>query len=115
MYGNRESTGPLHVGFVVDTARRAASVRRHVADPKTYQTGVRVWVTTEPALAADPYGCLWGSASGEEVRTVDLAPHWTGDPWEILRPLCLAEPDNLEGLDERVIGFIPVLSEAARY
>jgi hypothetical protein len=115
VYGNRESTGPLHVGLVVDTARRAASVRRHVGDPKTATTSVRVWVTTEPALAADPYGCEWGSASGEEVRTVDLAPHWTGDPWAILQPLCLAEPDNLEGLDERGIGFIPLLREAARY
>ena len=115
VYGNRESTGPLHVGLVVDTARRAASVRRHVDDPKTYKTSVRVWVTTEPALSADPYGCVWASASGEDLRTLDLAPHWTGDPWAILQPLCLAEPDNLEGLDERVIGFVPLLREAARF
>jgi hypothetical protein len=62
----------------------------------------------------DPHGCVWRSPIGEERRTIDFPPHWTGEPWDILEPLCLREPDSLEGLDERVIGFIPILRAAAR-
>jgi hypothetical protein len=113
VYDRRTEAAPVHVGLVVDTPRRAASVRRGLRG-ETDGTAVRAWVTTAPELATNPYDAVWLSASGDMARTTELPPHWTGDRWGLLAPGCLTEPDALEMLDERVIGFIPLLRAAAR-
>jgi hypothetical protein len=67
-------------------------------------------VITETELTADPHGAVWISPAVDAVRTIDLEPHPIDEPWPILSPLCLATPDALEVLDERVLAALPVLA-----
>jgi hypothetical protein len=113
VYDGRTEAAPVHVGLVVDTPRRAASVRRSLRGD-TDAAAVRAWVTTAPELATNPYDAVWLSPSMDVARTTDLPAHWTGERWDLLEPGCLAEPDALEMLDERVIGFVPLLRVVAR-
>ena len=105
---------PLHVGFVVDSGRRAASVRARLrgalGEGAAGGSVVSAWVVAEPALAADPYGAVWTSPGGAEARVVDFAPHWAGDPWPWLRPGDLSDPAALEALDDRALQAIPMLA-----
>jgi len=72
---------------------------------------VRAWVTTEPELSADPHGATWVSPEIDPIRTLDLAPLSLDLEWPVLSPGCLATPDALEALDERVVTAIPVLAQ----
>jgi hypothetical protein len=112
VYDSRNVKGPLHVGFVVDSARRAASVRARLRAAEKDGSTVTPWVVTESALAADPYGAVWTTPQGADARTVDFAPHWTGNPWPYLQPGELADPTTLEALDDRVYRRIPMLASA---
>ena len=107
----------LHVGFVVDSVRRAASVRARLrgreGEAASESSVVSAWVVAEPALAADPYGAIWTAREGVEARVVDFAPHWTSDPWPYLQPGDLSDPAALEALDDRVVLAIPMLAGAA--
>lgn len=103
----------LNVGIVVDSQRRAHAVRRilRAAEAKLdIARAVRVWVTTEGELTADPHGAVWISPAVDAIRTIDLEPHPIDEPWPILAPLCLATPDTLDVLDERVLAAFPVLA-----
>jgi hypothetical protein len=111
-YGRRDHGAPLHVGFVVDSPRRAASVRARLRRPGDDESIVTVWVVTEAALTADPYGAVWTTPAGSEAPVVDFAPHWTGNPWPYLAPGDLADPTTLEVLDDRVYRRIPMLAAA---
>ncbi len=110
LFARSQPIGPLHVGIVVDSARRLLSVRRILARVDQPTGPIRVWLTTEPALAADAHAAVWSSPEGTERRTVDLEAHWVGDPWPLLGEGCLAEGDGLEVLDERVMGLVPGLA-----
>ncbi len=101
---------PLHVGFVVDSGRRAASVQARLRGSGAEGSVVTAWVVAEPALVADPYGALWTTPEGTEAPVVDFAPHWTSDPWPWLRPGDLSDPAALEVLDDRVLRAIPMLA-----
>jgi len=105
---------PIHVGIVADSARRAASVGRLITRSDQPGPPVDVWVIAETALTADPLRAIWTSPGGAVVRTVDLAAHWSADPWPLLSPGCLGGPDGLEGLDERVFTAIPTLARFVR-
>jgi len=105
---------PIHVGIVVDSARRAASVGRLIARSDRPHPPVGVWVSAEAALTADSLRAIWTSPAGASVRTVDLAAHWGADPWPLLSPGCLGGPDGLDGLDERVFAAIPALARFTR-
>src|SRR3990172_638810 len=105
---------PIHVGIVADSARRGASVGRLITRSDRPGPPVDVWVIAESALTADPLRAIWTSPGGLEVRTVDLAAHWSGDPWPLLSRGCLGGPDGLEGLDERVFAAIPALARFIR-
>lgn len=105
---------PIHVGIVVDSARRAASLSRLIGRTDHPKPPIGVWLIAEPVLVADPLDAIWTSPAGEAARTVDLGSHWTGDPWPVVAPGCLAEPDGLEALDERVFGAIPALARFIR-
>ena len=102
----------FHVGFVVDSPRRAASVRARLRGTEQEESVVTAWVVTEAALPADPYGALWMTPGGIEARVVDFAPHWTGNPWPYLAAGDLADPTPLEVLDDRVYRRIPMLRAA---
>ena len=118
VYDGGPASAPLHVGFVVDSGRRAASVRARLRGAwgggAPGGSAVSAWVVAEPALAADPFGAVWTAPEGAEARVVDLAPHWTGDAWPWLRPGDLADPAALEALDDRVYLAIPMLAGPAR-
>ncbi len=114
LFARSQPIEPLNVGIVVDSARRLLSVRRILARADQPGGPIRVWLTTEPALAADAHAAVWSSPQGTERRTVDLEAHWVGDPWPILGPGCLAEGDSLEVLDERVMGLVPGLAWLVR-
>jgi len=118
LYDYLPARAPLHVGFVVDSARRAASVRARLrgalGEGDAGGSAVSAWVVAEPALAADPYGAAWTAPGGAGARVVDFAPHWSGDPWPWLRPGDLADPAALEALDDRVYMAIPMLAGPAR-
>lgn len=115
-YGGGRDVAPLHVGLVVDSARRAASVRARLRATESAAAGstVTAWVVAEPDLSAEPYGAVWTAPGGAEARVVDLAPHWRGDPWPWLRPGDLADQAALEALDDRVYRAIPMLAGPAR-
>ena len=117
VYDSSPARAPLHVGFVVDSARRAASVRARLRGGEgggvPGGSAVSAWVVAEPALAADPYGATWTTPDGAEARVVDFAPHWTGDPWPWLRPGDLSDPAALEALDVSVLRAIPMLAGVA--
>ena len=110
MYWSVKETNVLHVGIVVESQRRAHAVRRALRSSEAEMAkAVRVWVTTEAELTADPHGAVWISPAVEAIRTIDLERHPFDEPWPILMPLCLATPDALEVLDERVVAAVPVL------
>jgi hypothetical protein len=111
---SRSTEPPIHLGIVVDSARRAASLGRGISRTDHSHGPIQVWLAAWDGLARDPLHATWTSPAGDRVRTVDLAPHWTGDPWPPLVPGCLAQPDGLEGLDERVFEAIPALTPFAR-
>ncbi len=74
IYDVRRYTAPLHVGFVVNSARRAASVRSRLRGTDKDDSVVTTWVVTEPALATDPYGAIWTTPGGTDARVVDFEP-----------------------------------------
>ena len=111
-YDRAREPAPLHVGFVVDSRRRAASVRAGLRGAGDDGPVVRAWVLDEPSLAADPYGAIWEAPGGARSPVTGFAPHWSADPWPYLEPGDLAEPDALEALDDRVIVEIPLLAAA---
>ncbi len=79
LYRQRVAAHPLHVGFVVESHRRAYAIRRVLARAAD-ETRLGVWVTTEADLRADPYGCLWVSPAIDPVATADLAANATVGP-----------------------------------
>ncbi len=109
-YDRALEPAPLHVGFVVDSRRRVASVRAGLRGAGAGGPVVTAWVVDEPALAADPYGALWETPEGVRSAVVGFAPHWTGDPWPYLGPGDLADPDTLEALDDRMLRAVPILA-----
>ncbi len=112
VYDGRRVRAPLHVGIVVDSPRRAASVRARLRGGGADGSVVTAWVVAEPALTADPYAAAWTTPEGVEAPVVGFAPHWTGDAWPYLRPGDLSDPAALEALDDRVLRAIPMLASA---
>ena len=110
MYSRANQSKALHVGIVVESQRRAHAVRRILrSSVDRTAEAVRVWVTTEAELSADPHRAVWISPEVDAIHTIDLDPHPLDGLWPVLSPLCLATPDVLEVLDERVIGSVPLL------
>jgi hypothetical protein len=71
----------LHVGIVVESQRRAMLCDGSCAHPPSrWPRAIRVWVTTEAELTADPHGAVWISPSVEAIRTIDLGPHRSTTP-----------------------------------
>lgn len=99
--------------MVVESQRRAHAVRRVLrasAPQLDIAPALRVWVTTEAELTADPHHAVWVSPAIDASRTIHLEPHPLLEPWPVLQQGCLALPDVLEALDERVLAAVPGLS-----
>jgi Replication-relaxation len=88
---------PVTLGVVVDSPRRAASLRRGLSETATLQP--TVWIALADDLIRDPLGCDWLGLDGERRRTLALA---AGPPTEarLLGPLCLLDPDASEAFEE---------------
>ncbi len=85
---------------MVESPRRAASVRARLRTTEKDGSIVTTWVVTEPALAADPFGAVWTTPGGFDARVVDFLPHWSGNPWPYLLQGELADPTTLEALEQ---------------
>lgn len=94
----------LHVGFVVESARRARTIHGLASAGYRIESGLRILTALDAELRADPLGTTW-SDSEVSATTRHLTPLATGASWPILRPGCLAEPDVLAALDERALGM----------
>jgi hypothetical protein len=105
---------PLNVGIVVESRRRGGAILRALRDAKRSDRGTRVepWVVTEPDLVADPFRAIWVSPAADALRTFELPAHWRDekDPWPILAPGCLTEPDGFGPFSEDVLDAIPALA-----
>jgi hypothetical protein len=111
VYWRLKRPDALHVCVVAGSQRRAFAVRRALRGPSAERAeAIRVWVTTDAELLADPHGAMWVSPAVDAARTIDLEPHPFEDSWPILQPLCLMTPDDLEALDERAIASVPALA-----
>lgn len=111
VYWRLKKPDALHVCVVVGSQRRAFAVRRALRGPsEEHAEAIRVWVTTDAELLADPHGAMWVSPAIDAARTIDLEPHPLDDAWPVLQPLCLATPDSLEVLDERALAAVPALA-----
>lgn len=81
---------PINVGIVVESTRRAASIRYAIEG--AVARAPHVSITTSAALLAKPYDAFWVAADGHRYRTVDLpAEAVTRTP--VVGTLCLLDPD----------------------
>ena len=98
LYGYLPARAPLHVGFVVDSGRRAASVRARLRGGGAEGSVVTAWVVAEPRPGQPTRrGGPWTTPEGAEARVVDFAPHWTGDPWPWLEAGRARRPGGTRG------------------
>ena len=99
---------PMNVGFVVESARRAAGLAYRLRHWLTeYELPGRgkapCWVAVADELAADPFGKIWRAPDGRRVSARDMAsfqPAWELSP---LGPLCLLADHGPEALDDRLL------------
>lgn len=105
---------PRNVGFVVESARRAAALAYRLRHWLTqyelpgYQK-VPCWVTTANDLAADPFGSIWRAPDGRRVAAREMESFQP--EWELpqLGPLCLLTDDGPDALDDRLLTAVPDL------
>jgi hypothetical protein len=98
---------PLHVGFVVESERRARSIHE-LADPRPRGGALNFVTAVDVSLRRDPLGGLW--SDGRSVRsTRDLSPISTKLLWPILVPGCLSDGEALSALDDRGTQILPAL------
>ena len=106
LLSNREV--PMHLGFVVESARRAAALayrlRRWQAEYELpgYQKA-SCWVTTAAELVADPFGAIWRAPDGQ--RLAAHAMESFQPEWELPRlgPGCLLGDDGPDAMDDRLL------------
>jgi hypothetical protein len=104
----RELDVPIHVGFVVESDRRAKTVHGLLTGRNIPGSSVRFLTAVDARVSADPLGARWtdGRASWP---TRDLAPVSAPIDWPILMPGCLSDPDALSALDDRGSSLLPAL------
>lgn len=98
----------LHVGFVVESERRARAIHE-LANTRAGAAGALNFVTAiDVPLRRDPLGGLW--SDGRSVRsTRDLSPISANALWPILAPGCLSDGEALAALDDRGTQILPAL------
>ncbi len=94
-----------HVGFVVESSRRAHSVLELAARDAGGGDRVTFLTTVDVRLRADPLGAPW--SDGRVKRSLrDLANSSPIDQ-PILMPRCLLDADAIAALDDRALGMVP--------
>jgi hypothetical protein len=104
---------PIHVGFVVESDRRARTVHGLLTDRNTPGSGVRFLTALDARLRADPMAARWSDGRGS-LLTRDLTPASAPVDWPILTPGCLLDPDALSALDDRGSLMLPALGPYVR-
>jgi hypothetical protein len=98
---------PMNVGFVVESARRAAALAyrlRHWTEHERPGRGTApCWVTTADELTADPFGAIWRAPDGRRVSARAMASFEPA--WQLPRlgPLCLLTDDGPDATDDRLL------------
>lgn len=99
---------PMHVGFVVESARRAAALayplRRYLGEYELPgHTKASCWVTTAAELTADPFGAIWRAPDGRRLaarETASFVPEWE---LPRLGVGCLLTDDGPDAMDDRLL------------
>jgi hypothetical protein len=104
---------PIHVGFVVESDRRARTVHGLLTDRNTPGSGVRFLTALDTHLRADPMAARWSDGRASSL-TRDLTPASAPVDWPILTPGCLFDPDALSALDDRGSLMLPELGPYVR-
>jgi protein involved in plasmid replication-relaxation len=103
----------IHVGFVVESDRRAHTVHRLVTARDMPDGGVRFLTAVVARVSADPMGVRWTDGGGS-WPTRDLVTASAPVDWPILIPGCLSDPDALSALDDRGSSMLPSLRPYVR-
>ena len=99
---------PVHVGFVVESERRARTIHE-LAKRQPARESRLLFVTASAArVAANPLDVLW-TAGGNQWSTRELASISAQASLPILMPGCLTEADAGPAMDDRAIAMIPPL------
>lgn len=91
---------PLHVGFVVDSRRRAATIHDVAGGRQPTDHAVTVLTAIAERVRADPFGARW-SDGVDEHSTRHLAPMSSGITWPVIPSGCLQDAAALPTLDDR--------------
>lgn len=106
MFG-RESSIPLHVGFVVESERRARTVYAPTADAGRPMNPTILTAVGE-RLFRDPLGTRW--SDGQRAQSIrELPSISSGQAVPILAPGCLGDGDASGAFDERGARLLPGL------
>jgi hypothetical protein len=99
---------PINVGFVVESARRAAALASRLRHWQTQSESsgratAACWVAVADELMTDPFGDIWRWPAGGLASVRHMAPFEPA--WELPRlgPQCLLDDDGPDALDERLL------------
>lgn len=101
---------PVHVGFVVESERRARSIHELARRQLSRESLLLFMTATEARVAANPLGGTWTDGASR-WSTRELATISAQVSLPILMPGCLAEPDAGAAMDDRAIAMIPPLRD----
>lgn len=103
-------TESVNVGFVVESPRRADSIRRAIAGVAARG---HVWVAASTELVADPYNGLWTAPDGRQRPTVDLPGEGViGTP--VVGALSLLESDGADVFEPSALAAVTALQRFVR-
>ena len=104
---------PLHVGFVVESERRARTVHELVSRRVWPDSRLTFLTTIDEHLRRDPLGATWTDGRLDRA-TRDLTPISTGTSWPIVTPGCLSDAEAIAALDDRGLSMLPALRPYVR-
>lgn len=106
-----EPESSVNVGIIVESARRAASIRRAIE--RVGARGLRVWVATSTDLLAAPYHGPWMATDGRRCHTADL-PGEAVIGTLVVGALCLVDPEGPDLFEPTAIEAVPALQRFVR-
>lgn len=98
---------PVHVGFVVESERRARTIHELAQRPGR-ESRLLLVTATAARVAANPLAVLW-TDGGTRWSTRELAAISAQDSLPILLPGCLTEADAGAAMDDRAVEMIAPL------
>jgi hypothetical protein len=99
---------PVHVGFVVESERRARTIHELAKRYPAQGSQLLFLTAIDTRVRADPLGANW-SDGATRWSTRDLQSSEVPVPWPILTPGCLVDGDAIAAMDDRALALIPLL------